>query len=159
MAVTTPGRLLPAGTYRGHGYMVGPLAVRPEPPGEVAVTGSNVASPSPALALAGARRRFVPHQKLKLVLVGNPLERDRAGNAEVEAAFDAKGSWLQLADGLPLKQISTTPDLKWAAIGRGAQADSLAFFQSDGRTVEHFTITRVSHMMAFDCGEFEFDPE
>ena len=155
------GQPLPAGTYRGRGYSVGPLAVRPESAPALSGSGS---TPAPSLGngTPGAAANGQPPdfpKKVRLHLVGNPLERDEAGGADVSAGFDARGSWLQLADGLPLKQISTTPNLKWAVLRRGPQPNSLTLRQSDGNKVEEFTVTKVSEMMAFDCGDFTFDPD
>jgi hypothetical protein len=118
---------------------------------------------------------------VRVQLVSNPLDRDRAGNAELTVGFDAHGSWLELADGLPLKQISSTPDLKWAAIERQKGGGALVVVQSTanfvtgtnsasggalvftgdtkwtgGFPIEIYNVTNYSHMMAFDCGGFDF---
>jgi len=98
---------------------------------------------------------FIPKQKIHLVLVPNPLDRDRAGNADISLGFDTKGSWLQLAGGLPLKQISHTPNLKWTALARPAPGDPVIVFQSDGKTIEEYQLIKLSGMMAFDCGDFD----
>ncbi len=101
---------------------------------------------------------FSPEEKVKLALAKNPLEQKKAGEIEVSVAFDHDGSFLKSTDDLPLKRLSDTPHLKWAALARGADADSLVLFQSDGAVVEEFTISKLSRMMAFDCGEFDYDP-
>jgi hypothetical protein len=175
------GQPLPSGHYKARGYMVGSLTVRPVHPSLPVVSGSNTApaaspaagatpqptaQPTPAAtdtlesALAGLQfpngKPFVPQAKIRAGLVPNPLDRDRPGMAELSVAFDAKGSWLQLSDGLPLKQISTTPNLKWAALGRSAPGYPIIIFQGDGVTVEEYAITKVANMMAFDCGGFDF---
>ena len=163
------GKPLPAGRYSAKGYMVGALNVAAVVATPALASGSN-ASPSaspPAApdtlesALPGLKfpngKPFVPQDKIHAGLVPDPLDRDRAGSAELVAGFDAKGSWLQLADGLPLKQISATPNLKWVALGRSAPGDPLVLFQSDGVTLEEFLVTKVSDMMAFDCGGFDFN--
>jgi hypothetical protein len=164
------GKPLTPGHYTASGYMVGAVNVAPLPSPAPIATGSN-AAPAPsaqpaaapgtlASALPGLKfpngNPFVPQDKIRAGLVGNPLDRDRAGSAQLSVGFDAKGSWLQLAAGLPLKQISATPNLKWAALGRAAPGEPLVVFQSDGATVEEFLITKVSDMMAFDCGGFDF---
>lgn len=150
------GQPLPAGTYRGKGYLVGPLTVRREPAPPALSGTETLEQAAPQLLLPGGKP-FLPQKMLKLVLVGNPLEQDRSGGAEVSVGFDATGSWLQLSSGLPLKRISTTPHLKWAALARES-SDTLTLFQSDGATIEHYTVGKVSHMMAFDCGDFTYDP-
>jgi hypothetical protein len=198
------GHPLPPGHYSAGGYMVGAVTVRKgdtlrthdiEP---LAASGSNatsVATPVPQATLQSLTQTdliesgitlkfptgkpFVPQSKVRVGLVSNPLDRDRAGSAELSIGFDANGSWLQLADGLPLKQISATRNLKWAVLGRSAPGEPLIVFQSDGRPVqqigansgtdgytasfqgddyfiEEFAITGISNMMAFDCGGFDF---
>jgi hypothetical protein len=170
------GHPLPPGHYSASGYMVGPVTVQPAPspipsPTPLA-SGSDAATPSPtatppAPALDTLEstlpslkfpngKPFVPQTKIRAALVANPLDRDRAGAADLSAGFDPAGSWLQLADGLPLRQISATPGLKWAALGRSALGEPLVFFQSDGANIQEFLITKVSNMMAFDCGAFDF---
>jgi hypothetical protein len=156
------GQPLPPGHYSAGGFMVGAVNVKPAP----LTAGTNAAaSPTPApdsldAALPALRypngKPFAPQGKVHIGLVGNPLDRDRAGEADVSAAFDANGSWLQLADGLPLKQISLTPNLKWIAVGRSAPGEPLVVFQSDGMKLEEYLITKLSNMMAFDCGGFDF---
>jgi hypothetical protein len=152
------GKPLPPGHYSASGYMVGAVTVRPGPlvTGSAAPPATTLDSALPALKFTDGTP-FVPQDKIRAGLIANPLDRDRTGSAQLSAGFDAKGSWLQLADGLPLKQISTTPNLKWVALGRIAPGAPLVLYQSDGATVEEFLITKVSNMMAFDCGSFDFD--
>jgi hypothetical protein len=167
------GKPLPPGHYSASGYMVGAVTVSPVPIPTPLATGSSAASPMPdaspptappaqtlASALPGLKfpsgAPFIPKDKIRAGLIPNPLDRDRTGAAELSVAFDAKGSWLQLAGGLPLKQLSATPALKWAALGRSAPGEPLVVFQSDGVNLEEFVITKVSNMMAFDCGGFDF---
>jgi hypothetical protein len=162
------GQPLPPGHYSASGYMVGTVTVRALPIPSPLASGSNAAPPPPpppppgtlASALPNlifpSGKPFVPQEKIHAGLIANPLDRDRAGSADLSVSFDAKGSWLQLAGGLPLKTISATPNLKWVALGRSAPGEPLIVFQSDGATIEEFVITKVSDMMAFDCGGFDF---
>jgi len=184
------GNPLPPGHYSASGYMVGSVTVRKDDIGPQWQTGYAPGTSPPSLQSSTQTdiiesgfgfkfpngKPFVPQAKIRVGLVSNPLDRDRAGSAEVSVAFDAKGSWLQLADGLPLKQISATPNLKWIALGRSAPGEPLVVFQSrvlpkqissqpgidgfvasfDGDNVpEEFVITKVANMMAFDCGDFD----
>ena len=188
------GKPLPPGHYSASGYMVGAVTVRKVDigcqvsgrPRSVAPVHSSPPSPQSSTQTDiiesgfGFKfpngKPFVRQAKIHVGLVANPLDRDRAGSAELSVAFDAKGSWLQLADGLPLKQISATPNLKWIALGRSAPGEPLVVFQSrvppkrissqpgvdnvvasfEGDVVpEEYTITKVSNMMAFDCGDFD----
>jgi hypothetical protein len=151
------GQQMPHGQYSAGGFMIGPaVTVRAMTP--PAITGS--ATPAtldgalPGLAFPNGKS-FVPQPKIRASLIANPLVQGRPGSADLSVAFDGKGSWLQLADGLPLAQISSTPGLKWIALGRAAPGEPLIVFQSDGVTVEEFVITKISNMMAFDCGPFD----
>jgi hypothetical protein len=178
------GHPLPPGHYSARGYMVGAVTVRKGPP---ATAGSSAAppafstpfplSPSTHTGLINTNvtfgTTFVTQAKIRVSLVGNPLDRDRAGGAELSVGFDASGSWLKLADGLPLKRISTTPNLKWAVLGQFTRGGPLTVVQSSavpsGQNVgpvqfvfqgalpliEKYTITGISNMMAFDCGDFD----
>jgi len=101
---------------------------------------------------------FEPQEKIRISLLPNPLVQDQPGSMEISAGIDAGGSFLKTTDGLLLKRISDTPNLKWAAIGRESGSKIIVLFQSDGAVVEEYRITRPANMMAFDCGDFDFDP-
>lgn len=101
---------------------------------------------------------FEPQDKIKLSLLPNPLVQDKPGTVEISAGIDKEGSFLKTTDGLLLKRISDTPNLKWAVIGRQPGSKIVVLFQSDGAVVEEYRITRSANMMAFDCGDFEFEP-
>ena len=187
------GKPMPPGHYSAKGYMVGDVTVEknigfrilkfsPYAIVSPATSDSNaapmVSSTSAAasgvplhsdLIQAGGNfeladgTQFTSQDRIRVRLVPNPLDRDRAGSAELSVGFDATGSWLQLADGLPLKQISTTPNLKWAAMGRppGRQNANgeLVVLQSvlNGfdPAPDSYVITKLQDMMAFDCGGFD----
>ena len=188
------GKPLPPGQYSAKGYMVGDVTVS-KPKSETPIMSGSNASPAPLAPVqssAGTQtdliesgfsfkslngNPIVPQAKIRVSLVGNPLDRDRAGSAELSVGFDANGSWLQLADGLPLKQISTTPDLKWAALARSGPGELMIFqstsvplqqsnampgtdvaqltFKDGVPSLETYTIAKYSNMMAFDCGTFD----
>jgi hypothetical protein len=169
--------------------MVGPISVRKE---AIMDSGTAVTSTAYSVSVQSSTtteviesgfsckfsngKPFVPEAKIRVLLVPNPLDRDRAGAAELSVGFDAGGSWLQLADGLPLAQISTTQNVKWAALGRSTPGGPLVVFQSDhvpvfeglgqpqftfqgpAPVLEEYTITKVSNMMSFDCGDFDLPP-
>ena len=101
---------------------------------------------------------FEPQEKIKVSLLPNPLVQDQPGSVEISAGIDAEGSYLKSTDGLLLKRISDTQNLKWAVIGREPGSKSIVLFQSDGAVVEEYRITHPANMMAFDCGDFDFDP-
>ncbi len=89
-------------------------------------------------------------QKLR----ANPLERDQPGKVQLAAGFDAEGSYLQTADGLPLRTVSETAHLSRALVARH-DPNALDFFQDDGAVVEQFRVSNLDQMIAFDCGTFE----
>lgn len=95
-----------------------------------------------------------PPNTLPMKLQRNSLEKDKAGTAELAVGYDAEGSYLKMADGLPLQTISETQHLVRAVIAPH-DAKSVDVFQDDGTVVEQFRVMNVDAMMAFDCGEFE----
>jgi hypothetical protein len=74
---------------------------------------------------------------------------------DVQIAIDGQGAYLKTAGGLPLLQITETPNLKWAVMGREG-AKVITIFQSDGAVVEEFKARKLANMMAFDAGEYEW---
>jgi hypothetical protein len=184
------GNAMPPGHYSAKGYMVGDVTVEKNESygGTATASGSNANSIlfAPAIPVSGtdvtvsSSNSFISQTPIRVQLVPNPLDRDRAGSAKLTVGFDAHGSWLQLADGLPLMQISNTPKLKWAVIQHSKTGNALAVHQgnvqllteympasdetmliehADSWTwnpiVESYTITKASQMMAFDCGGFD----
>ncbi|MEA3210232.1 MAG: FlgD Ig-like domain [Chthoniobacter sp.] len=99
---------------------------------------------------------FIPRDKFVAHLLPNPLLREAAGTATVNIGFDAKGSFLQTLDGLPLRRITGTPNLKWAVIGQEGSGKLLSIFQSDGAVVEEFKARKLAQMMSFDAGEYDW---
>ena len=174
------GKPLPPGRYKARGYLVGAVTVRSIPMPSALASGSS--SGTPAAALPGASpqmsgsfgviapgepvpglyfpngKPFIYQVKIHVGLVGNPLDRDRAGSADLSVGLDANGRcWMQLANGLPLKQIGATPGLDEAFIGRPGPGDPLIVIEAKaGASSEAFAITNISNMMAFDCGDFDF---
>jgi hypothetical protein len=93
-------------------------------------------------------------EKAKVKLRANPLLKDDRVTVELAVGFDANGSFLKTADGLPLCTISETQALVRALLtAHGANA--LDVFQDDTAVVEQFRLTGVDQMMSFDCGGFE----
>lgn len=101
---------------------------------------------------------FVSQQKTVITLRPNPLTRNTRAQVAVTVASDAQGSFLKLADGLPLAAISDTPNLRWVALGGYEDAREKVVFQSDGAAIEEFKVRKLNDMLQFDCGEFDFDP-
>jgi len=101
---------------------------------------------------------FVPQDKIRLTLLPNPLEQDKPGAVDISIGVDAKGSFLKAGDGLPLCRVSETANLKWASMAREPGSKAVIIFQSDGAVVEEFKVGKLANMVAFDCGDFMFDP-
>ncbi len=97
-------------------------------------------------------------ERLAISLIANPLLQDKVTKLEVSLGTDSGGSFLKTADGLFLKRITDTPLLKWAVMDREAGSKTVVIFQGDGAVVEEFRIGRIGNMMAFDYGEFQFNP-
>jgi len=92
--------------------------------------------------------------KVKVKLQANPLLNDDRVTVEMMIGFDADGSFIKAADGLPLCTVSETQSLSRALLApRGANA--LDVFQDDGAVVEQFRISGADQMLSFDCGGFE----
>jgi hypothetical protein len=97
--------------------------------------------------------RTVP-ERVKIKLQANPLlDNDRVA-VEMAVGFDADGSFLQSADGLPLCSISETQALRRALLTLHGP-NVIDVFQDDGAVVEQFRVTGVDQAMSFDCGGFE----
>lgn len=126
---------LPAGRYRARGYLVGPL--KREDLGET----------SPPLTEIEAK-------VVKVRLVRNPLRKDKRPAVELGIGFNTEGSYLKTSDGLPLFQISETPNVTRAGIAAKGE-NTFDIWQNDGTNARQFRISNVDQMMAFDCGEFE----
>jgi hypothetical protein len=92
--------------------------------------------------------------KVKVKLRANPLLNDDRVTVEMMIGFDADGSFVKAADGLPLCTISETQELRRALLWLH-DANTLDVFQDDGAVVEQFRVTGIDQMMSFDCGGFE----
>jgi hypothetical protein len=126
---------LPTGRYHARGYMVGPL--KREDLGE--------GSPSPAPADGST---------VKVLLVRNPLRKDKKASVELAVGFNGEGTYLKTSNGLPLFKISETPNVTRAGIALKGQ-NAVDVWEDNGSGVHQFRITNVDQMMAFDCGEIE----
>jgi hypothetical protein len=93
-------------------------------------------------------------ETVKIKLQANPLLNDDRVTVEMMVGYDADGSFLKAADGLPLCTISETQELRRALLWLH-DANALDVFQDDGAVVEQFRVTGVDQMMSFDCGGFE----
>ena len=104
----------------------------------------------------GLPKPFVPEEKFSVRLLPNPLLKDETSTIQVNVGHDATGSFLQTLDGLPLRHLTETPNLKWVVIGRQGSGKQLSIFQGDGAVVEEFRARKLANMMAFDAGDYEW---
>jgi hypothetical protein len=171
------GKALPPGHYSAKGYMVGDIGIRaiPLPPLPSTPDSTPAAPPSQSPAKATMDVELTPGQpipgmffpdgkpfayedKIHVGLIGNPLDRDRAGSADIIVDRDSDGvGWLELADGLPLKRISPTKTVNMTMMGRSAPGQPLIVFLFKTQAPrEEYAVTKIYNMMAFDCGGFDF---
>ena len=99
---------------------------------------------------------FAAVEKINVRLLPNQLMRNASTSVDVAVGVDAKGSFLRTADGLPLKRITETPGLRWAAMMREPEGKAVTIFQSDGAVVEEFKARKLASMMAFDAGDYDW---
>jgi hypothetical protein len=109
------------------------------------------------LLLRPGGKPFTPEKEFVVKLIDNELLKNEPSTARVSIGFNAKGSYLQTTDGLPLRRITETPNLKWAVIGREGSGRLLTILQSDGAAVEEFRASRLANMMMFDAGDYEWE--
>jgi hypothetical protein len=128
------GEDLPAGRYRARGYLVGKLKV--EDVGKV---------PSPP---EGATN----HIFVKLVM--NPLVADTRSVMDVGVGFGANGIFLKTMDDLPLATINESLTPTTVSISKNGEK-AADVWQADGSNTEHFRVSNIDKIMAFDCGFFE----
>ncbi len=173
------GKPMPPGKYDARGYMVGAVKVSPLKedavmhPIEASAWKKAIASATPfatmhteieaSLGLVFPNGKpFVHQDKIHVRLVDNPLDRDRAGAADLSVRLGLDGTWLTLADGLPLLQIDKWPGdgadgEDFTDIGQPAPGEPLMVFTMvNAVETSAYAITNVSDMMAFDCGDFDF---
>ena len=133
------GEDLPAGKYRGRGYMVGRLKVED--------LGKPTSLPQPA-----------EPDHISAKLVTNPLVSDTRSVVDLAVGFDGKGSFLKTMDGLPLFTINETPDLSRVSITKNGEKAADVWQdkeQNEAPNLKQLRVSNIDKMMAFDCGFFE----
>lgn len=116
----------------------------------------SIRRPDPALGLEDPATAKAASPVVELPLARNPLEPGKRQSGRLRAGFDEKGSYLETADGLRLRQISERPNLRAVKLVKGKAAGALTFYQTDGAAWDEFALTGVpASLMAFDAGEFE----
>ena len=92
--------------------------------------------------------------KFSQMLRPNPLQHDKSGKIDLAIGIDADGSYLKTVDGLPLRTISDTPNLRRTSMAQPIE-NRIDIYQDDDAVVEQFRISNLEQMIAFDCGDFE----
>jgi hypothetical protein len=130
------GQDLPPGRYRGRGYLVGMIQVEnvPDDPAE-SVTPAN-------------------QTKVTIKLVTNPLMKNERPIVELTVGFDDTDSFVKTIDNLPLYVVSKRSDITGIRLAKSGEK-SLEVWQDIGAGTEHFRISKLDQMMAFDCGTFD----
>ena len=128
------GEDLPAGKYRARGYLVAKLKIEDLGKGT-----------TPAEGVAD-------HISVKLVT--NPLASDTRSVMDVGVGFGANGVFLKTMDDLPLATISESLTPTRVLISKNGEK-AADVWQEDGTGAEHFRVSNIDKMMAFDCGFFE----
>jgi hypothetical protein len=129
------GHDLPAGKYHARGYLVGSL--------QVEKATAEPASPPPT-----------GNDKITIKLMANPLVKNDRPNAELAIGFDDTDSFIKTSDDLPLYVISERSDITRVSVAKNGEK-SADVWQESGAGTEHFRISKLDQMMAFDCGSFD----
>jgi hypothetical protein len=119
---------------------------------------------SKAIHLFPSFEKFLPHlgrtpapqavEKLRVSLVPNELLSVAPAAVQLSVAIDEKGSFLRSSDGLFLRRVTDTPQLRWGTLA--TEPDGVvSLFQWDGAAVEEFRLGKLDQMMAFDAGEYD----
>jgi len=130
------GQDLPAGKYHARGYLVGMIQVEN-------VSADPTMSPPPA-----------NQTKVAVKLVANPLVKNDRPNVDLTVGFDDTGSFVKTIDDLPLYVVSERTDITGITLAKSGEK-SMDVWQENGAGTEHFRISKLDQMMAFDCGAFD----
>lgn len=112
-----------------------------------------------ARARLGRPKPFTPEKKVRVQLQPNPLLGDSTAVVDLMVSVHESGSFLNTADGLPLRKLTDTGGLVWAVAGSEAKATEITLLQSDGAVVEEYRVSHPSAMMSFDAGEYVWPPK
>ena len=130
------GRDLPAGKYAARGYVVGAV--------QLENLGPNATESPPPLTT----------DKVSVKLISNPLVKSERPTVELTIGFDDTDSFLKTIDDLPLFVISERPDITKVVLAKNGEK-SIDVWQEWSAGNEHFRLSKLDQMMAFDCGAFD----
>ena len=86
--------------------------------------------------------------------MSNPLVKNDRPNIELTVGFDDTDSFVKTGDDLPLYIISERSDITRVGVAKNGEK-SVDVWQESGAGTEHFRISKLDQMMAFDCGAFD----
>lgn len=130
------GQDLPAGKYHARGFTVGAVQVENLP-------ADATTSPSP-----------VSNNVATIKLMANPLVKNDRPNVHLAVGFDDTDSFVKTTDELPLYVISERAGIKSVATAKSGEK-SMDVWQDSSSGSEHFRISKLDQLMAFDCGAFD----
>jgi hypothetical protein len=130
------GQDLPPGKYHARGFAVGALQVEN-------LSADQAASPPPTIS-----------NSISIKLTPNPLVKNDRPNVQLGLGFDDTDSFLKTTDELPLYVISERPGITSVVAAKSGEK-SVDVWQDSPAGTEHFRISKLDQMMAFDCGAFD----
>ncbi|HJT82173.1 MAG TPA: hypothetical protein VJ719_13330 [Chthoniobacterales bacterium] len=127
---------LPSGKYSARGYVIGAI--------QLENLGTNPSESPPPL----------PADKISVKLIPNPLVKNARPIVDLTVGYDDTDSFLKTIDDLPLFVISERTDIAKVILARDGEK-SMDVWQESGAGTEHFRLSKLDQMMAFDCGAFD----
>ncbi len=130
------GRDLPPGRYHARGYLVGPIMVQ-----DLGADAGQAGVPATIDAV-------------RIKLMANPLTKGERQTLAVKVAVENADTVLKTTDDLPLFTISSRANAIRLSIAKSGDK-AIDLWQDNGNAVNHFRVSNLDKMMAFDCGEIE----
>jgi len=125
---------VPPGKYHAQGYVIGTLRTETIPDRAAPMT--------------------ITVDKIAVRLMANPLVKNDRPIVQLTVGFDDTDSFLKTIDQLPLYVISEHTGITSVAFTKNTEK-SIEVWQDSSTGVQHFRISNLDQMMAFDCGSFE----
>jgi hypothetical protein len=111
---------------------------------------------SEAATRVGRPKPFVAEPQITVKSQFNPLLGGANTDVLLSVGFDASGSYLKTNDGILLRRLTETTNLRWAVLGHDARQPAVVLLQSDGSVVEEYRIHQPGMLMTFDAGEYQW---
>ena len=107
----------------------------------------------------GRAKPFASEAKVNVSSQSNPLLGGATPPVSISVGTDPEGSFLKTSEGLPLRRLTDTTNLRWAVLGHDNNQPELVLLQSDGSVVEEYRIRQPGRLMTFDAGEYQWPPK